>query len=315
MAHDHHHGDTHHHHHDTIPRDQHLLFWPLVLISSYALVEAIGGWFTGSLALLGDAGHMASDAAALGLAWLGAWIARKPPTSQHTFGMMRAEVLVALLNALLMLLLVAAILYEAIQRMQAPEPVAASGVMLIAFIGLLINLWVARHLHRGQHSINHRAALLHVLGDLLGSVAALMAGVIIYFTDWYLVDPILSILICALILYSTGKLLREAIHVLMEGIPNHLDADTIARRLSCVPDVQGVHHLRVWSLSSEVVALSAHVVISNQTTWPQTLKLLHELLHEHFDIQHVTLQPEFDHSGVRDADGCWLTDNPEKHHE
>jgi cobalt-zinc-cadmium efflux system protein len=300
------------HSHDAIPRDQHLLFWPLVVISTFAIVEAIGGWVTGSLALLGDAGHMASDAAALGLAWLGAWIARKPPTAKHSFGLMRAEVLVALLNALLMFLVVAAILNEAIQRMQSPQPVAASGVMLIAFIGLLINIFVARHLHRGQHSINHRAALLHVLGDLLGSVAALTAGVVIYFTDWYLVDPLLSIFISALILFSTLRLLREVLHMLMEGVPRHLSVATISRRLSRVPDVQDVHHVRIWSLSSEVVAMSAHVVVENTDTWPQTLDTMRQVLQEHFNIQHVTLQPEFNHAGSRGHEGCWLIESPKK---
>jgi cobalt-zinc-cadmium efflux system protein len=312
MSHDQYSHTHHSHANDTIPRDQHLLFWPLLVIATFAVVEAIGGWVTGSLALLGDAGHMASDAAALGLAWLGAWIARKPPTARHSFGLMRAEVLVALLNALLMLLVVAAIMYEAFHRLQSPQPVAAGGVMLIAFIGLLINIFVARHLHRGQHTINHRAALLHVLGDLLGSVAALMAGVIIFFTDWYLVDPILSIFISALILFSTARLLREVLHMLMEGVPKHLDVETITRRLTCVPDVQHVHHLRVWSLSSEVVAMSAHVVIQDKETWPQTLDVMRQVLREHFNIQHVTLQPEFNHAGKRDAEGCWLTDNLDK---
>lgn len=314
MPHDHHHAHTHDSHsHDSIPRDQHLLFWPLILISTFAAVEALGGWLTGSLALLGDAGHMASDAAALGLAWLGAWIARKPPTARHSFGLMRAEVLVALLNALLMMAVVVAIVHEAIERLQSPQPVAAGGVMLIAFVGLVINIFVAIHLHRGQHTINHRAALLHVLGDLLGSVAALAAGVIIYFTDWYLIDPILSIFISALILFSTVKLLREALHMLMEGVPEHLDVDTIARRLICVPEVEGVHHLRVWSLSSEVVALSAHVVIKDKEAWPQILDVMRQVLREHFNIQHITLQPEFNHAGNHDQQGCWLTEDPSKH--
>lgn len=313
MSNDHHHmhaGESHSH--DQIPRDQHLLFWPLILISTFAVIEAIGGWVTGSLALLGDAGHMASDAAALGLAWLGAWIAGKPPNAKHSFGLMRAEVLVALLNALLMILVVVAIVYEAIGRIQSPQPVAGGWVMAIAFIGLAINIFVARHLHRGQHTINHRAALLHVLGDLLGSVAALTAGVVIYFSDWYLIDPILSIFISALILFSTVRLLREVLHMLMEGVPSHLDIDTINRRLTCVPEVEGVHHLRVWSLSSEVVALSAHVVIKDKETWPQTLDVMRHILHEHFDIQHVTLQPEFSHAGKQGEEDCWLVEKPGK---
>src|SRR5690606_8266055 len=135
----------------------------------------------------------------------------------------------------------------------------------------------------------------------------------IYFTDWYLIDPILSIFISALILLSTIKLLREVLHMLMEGVPHHLDVDVIARRLICVPDVEGVHHLRVWSLSSEVIAFSAHVVIKDKDTWPQTLDVMRQVLQEHFNIQHVTLQPEFNHAGNQDQQGCWLTENTGKH--
>ncbi|PKO24844.1 MAG: cation transporter [Betaproteobacteria bacterium HGW-Betaproteobacteria-8] len=282
----------------------------MVLTGGFAAVEALGGWFTGSLALLGDAGHMASDAAALALAWVGAWIAHKPANARHSFGFLRAEVLVALINALLMLAVVAAIVYEAIERLQSPQAVAASGVMLIAFVGLVINLIVAVHLHRGQHTINHRAALLHVMGDLLGSVAALTAGVVIYFTDWYLIDPILSIFISVLILVSTLRLLREVVHMLMEGVPGHLDIDIIRQDLLKVPEVEGVHHLRVWSLSSEVTALSAHVVVNDKSEWPMILETMRHILHEHFAIQHVILQPEFNHTGKQDAEGCWLTEKP-----
>src|SRR5690606_4814358 len=165
------------------------------------LVEAVGGWLTGSLALLGDAGHMLSDSAALGLAWLGVWIARKPASKHHSFGFMRAEVIVAAANGLFMLVVIAFIVIEAIERLRTPQPVQGAEVMLIAFIGLLVNIAVAWQLHKGQHNINARAAFLHVLGDLLGSAAALAAGAVIYFTGWLAVDPILSIFICALILF------------------------------------------------------------------------------------------------------------------
>src|SRR5688572_12570215 len=168
--------NTNHHHH---PVSSNVLFWPLLLTTSFALIEAIGGWLTGSLALLGDAGHMLSDSAALALAWLGAWIARKPASSQHSFGFMRAEVIVAAINGLLMLVVIAFIVYEAIQRLQSPQPVQGAEVMLIAFIGMLVNMVVAWQLHKGQHNINARAAFLHVLGDLLGSAAALTAGAVI----------------------------------------------------------------------------------------------------------------------------------------
>lgn len=303
--------EQHAHSHTHKSRATDILFWPLLLIAGFAIVEAIGGWLTGSLALLGDAGHMASDAAALALAWFGAWLARMPPNPKHNFGFLRAEVLVALLNTLLMLVVVAAIVHEAVGRLQAPQAVAAGGVMLIAFVGLVINVVVALHLHRRQHTINHRAALLHVLGDLLGSVAALTAGVVIYFTGWFVVDPILSIFISVLILISTLRLLREAIHMLMEGVPAHLDALAISRCLASVPDVEDVHHLRLWSLSSEVVALSAHVVLKEKDDWPQVLDSMRRILREQYAIRHITLQPEFIGSGSPDQDACWLTDKPD----
>ncbi len=304
---------THHHDHSHASghHGRDVLLLPLLLTAGFAVVEALGGWLTGSLALLGDAGHMASDAAALALAWLGAWLSRKPANARHTYGFLRAEVLVALLNTLIMLGVVVAIVLEAIERMQSPQPVAASGVMLIAFVGLLINLFVARHLHRGQSTINHRAALLHVMGDLLGSVAALTAGAVIYFTGWTMIDPLLSLFIALLILVSTLRLLREVVHMLMEGVPAHLDLDTIRQRLMANAGVEDVHHLRVWSLSSQVTALSAHVVVGQESTWPHILQAMRRVLSEEFHIQHVILQPEFNHAGRQDADGCWLTEKPD----
>lgn len=304
---------THHHDHSHVSghHGRDVLLLPLLLTAGFAVVEALGGWLTGSLALLGDAGHMASDAAALALAWLGAWLSRKPANARHTYGFLRAEVLVALLNTLIMLGVVVAIVLEAIERMQSPQPVAASGVMLIAFVGLLINLFVARHLHRGQSTINHRAALLHVMGDLLGSVAALTAGAVIYFTGWTMIDPLLSLFIALLILVSTLRLLREVVHMLMEGVPAHLDLDTIRQRLMANAGVEDVHHLRVWSLSSQVTALSAHVVVGQESAWPHILQAMRRVLSEEFHIQHVILQPEFNHAGRQDADGCWLTEKPD----
>lgn len=304
---------THHHDHSHVSghHGRDVLLLPLLLTAGFAVVEALGGWLTGSLALLGDAGHMASDAAALALAWLGAWLSRKPANARHTYGFLRAEVLVALLNTLIMLGVVVAIVLEAIERMQSPQPVAAPGVMLIAFVGLLINLFVARHLHRGQSTINHRAALLHVMGDLLGSVAALTAGAVIYFTGWTMIDPLLSLFIALLILVSTLRLLREVVHMLMEGVPAHLDLDTIRQRLMANAGVEDVHHLRVWSLSSQVTALSAHVVVGQESAWPHILQAMRRVLSEEFHIQHVILQPEFNHAGRQDADGCWLTEKPD----
>jgi cobalt-zinc-cadmium efflux system protein len=289
MSHDHLHDNHHKRHHHG---NGNALLWPVLLTLGFAMVEAAGGWFTGSLALLGDAGHMFSDSAALSLAWLGMWMARKPPSVKHSYGLMRAEIMVALVNGLLMLAVVTAIAVEAIQRLHAPTQVQGGEVILIAFLGLVVNLMVAWRLGHDQHNLNSRAALLHVIGDVLGSVAALAAGGVIYFTGWLPIDPILSLFISALILFSTLNLLREVLHVLMEGVPRHLDLGSVGRAMGEVAEVQEVHDVHIWTLSSSVVALSAHVVLQDMEAWTRVLPALRELLHGRFAIDHVTLQPE-----------------------
>ncbi|HYA37119.1 MAG TPA: cation diffusion facilitator family transporter [Candidatus Methylomirabilis sp.] len=287
-----------HSHHPSTPHDHAhtthggTLRWALLLTLSFAFVEALGGWWSGSLALLGDAGHMLSDAVALGLAGLAAWISRRPPSARHSYGLMRAEVIAALLNGLLMLAVVLGIVVEAIRRLQQPQPVSGLAVIGIASVGLVINVIVALVLSRGEHDMNTRAALLHVIGDLLGSVAALIAGAVIFFTGWTPIDPILSLAICALILYSTLRLLRDALHVLMEGVPGHLDLNSVGNRLARVPGVVSVHDLHIWMLSSGMPALSAHVVLERMTDWTDILEQMRDLLREHYRIEHVTLQPE-----------------------
>ena len=297
------HTHSHDHHHSS----HQVWLWPLLLISAFAIVEAVGGWLTGSLALLGDAGHMVSDAAALALAWLGSWIALKPASKQHSFGLMRAEVIVALVNGLLMLFVITFIVLEAIDRLQTPRPVLGGEVMLIALLGLVVNVIVALKLHGHQDSMNNRAALLHVLGDLLGSVAALAAGAVIYFTGWMPIDPILSLFISALILISTVKLLREVVHVLMEGVPAHLEIGEVTNALASLPRVQEIHSVHIWALSSQVSALSAHVVLKDMQTWHEVLPQLRRMLHERFSIDHVTLQPETEEALNAGAVDCWLT--------
>lgn len=307
MAHDHHHSHGHTHSHSHSDR---ILLWPLILTLGFAIVEAIGGWYTGSLALLGDAGHMFSDAISLGLAWLGAWIAAKPASQRHSYGLLRAEVIVALVNGLLMLLVVAGIVYEAIERLHTPQPVRGLEVMVVAAVGLAVNIIVASRLHQRQHNLNHRAALLHVLGDLLGSVAALLAGAVIYFTGWMPIDPILSIFISVLILVSTVRLLREVLHVLMEGVPHHIELDKVQARLSAIPKVHEIHSIHVWALSSEVTALSAHVVLEDINAWHEVLTDCRTILQAEFDIDHVTLQPETVSALSSGEVACWLTQKP-----
>jgi cobalt-zinc-cadmium efflux system protein len=287
-AHDHDHAHPHEHVHG----HGHHLGWALVFTLGFALVEALGGWWSGSLALLSDAGHMVTDSFSLGLAAFAAWIARRPPSARHTYGFVRAEILAALINGLLMLGVVLFIVIEAIERLRTPQPVAGGWVMAIAAVGLGVNVVVAWVLSHGGDGLNTRAALLHVLGDLLGSVAALLAGGIIYFTGWTPADPILSLAVVALILVSTVHLLKEALHVLMEGVPASLNLEEVGRAMAQVAGVASVHDLHIWTLSSGRVALSAHVDLADLATWPAVLAELRNLLHERFDIGHVTLQPE-----------------------
>lgn len=283
-------GHAPHAHHHTAQNGT--LIVALLLTLSFAGVEALAGWWSGSLALLADAAHMVTDSSALGLAAAAAWLARRPPSMRHSYGLMRAEVLAALFNSLMMLVLIGFIVHEAIDRIGAPRDIAGSTVVSVAIIGLAINLVVAWVLSRGEHTLNSRAALLHVLGDALGSVAAIVAGIVIVTTGWTPIDPLLSLLVAALILVSALRLLREVVHVLMEGVPGHVQLDAVGRDLATLDGVQRVHDLHVWTLSSGTIALSAHLEIRNLAEWPGILSAARDTLGTQHGIQHVTLQPE-----------------------
>lgn len=286
----------HAHNHNPLPHDQgdstHALLVALALVLSFSIAEAAGAWWSGSLALLGDAAHMVSDAAALGIAALAAWVARKPPSARHSYGLGRAEVMAALGNGLLMVAVVAGIAVVAIERLHAPRPVAGGAVLIIAGLGLGVNVLVAVVLSRSHRDLNTRAALLHVMGDLLGSVAALLSGAVIYFTGWTPIDPLLSLFIGALILYSSLRLLLEALQILMEAVPPHLNLGTVGTAVAGVDGIASVHDLHIWTLSSGSVALSAHVVLTDLSRWEEILQATRRLLAEKYGIDHVTLQPE-----------------------
>ena len=289
MAGDHHHHCGCSHHHAQGGRG---LILATLLTLGFAGVEALAGAWSGSLALIGDAGHMVNDGVALALAAAAAWGARRPPSHRHTYGLGRAEVLAALLNGLAMLLLVVAILVEAVQRFQAPAPVAGPTVMAVALLGLLVNALVAWMLSRGESTLNTRAALLHVMGDMLGSVAAIASGAIVYYTGWRQADPLLAAGIALLISVSSLRLLKEALHALMEATPPHLSAADIRAAMGAAPGVEGVFDLHVWSVGDGEVMLSAHLQVADLGSWPQTLAALRQLLQQRWGITHVTLQPE-----------------------
>jgi len=303
-AHDHDHENDHGHdhglgghHHGGSAR---VLMFSLCLTLSFAVVEAIGGWWADSLALMSDAGHMLTDSSSLAIGAVAAWMAKRPASRLHSFGLQRAEVLGALINAVLMIAVVAAIAWAAIDRFAEPRTVAGMPVLVIAAIGLVMNIGVSAILMRGEQTMNVRGALIHVIGDLLGSVAALAAGVIIILTGWMPIDPLLSLAVSALILVSALRLLREVVHVLMEGVPRGVDAAEVGTALAAVEGVEAVHDLHIWSLSSNQRALAAHVVISRLADWQQTLPRLQQLLSDRFAITHTTLQPE-DRATARDC--------------
>jgi cobalt-zinc-cadmium efflux system protein len=284
----------HHHHH--APQSRMALRGAAALTLAFAAVEAAGGWWTGSLALLSDAGHMLTDGAALALAAFAAWMARRPPSARHSYGLGRAELFAALLNAVAMLAIAGALGYEALLRWQQPTPVKGGAAALIALAGLAVNLAILRRLAPHRHDLNARAAMLHVAGDALGSLAALAAGVVIALTGWLPIDALASLAICALIAVSAVRLTRESVHALMEGVPHGLSVEAIGREMARVEGVLSVHDLHVWMLSGSRTALSAHVVVGSMNQWDHTLSALQRCLHEKFDIDHVTLQPE---SGAR----------------
>lgn len=263
-----------------------------MLTLGYAFVEAFAGFRSNSLALLSDAGHMTTDSAALGLALLAQIIAKRPPSAKHSFGFGRAEALAAFINGLAMLIVVGWITIEAVQRLTTPQPVQGAPVFIVAAVGLAVNLLVAWLLSHDRESMNTRAALVNVLGDLLGSIAALAAGAVIYFTGWLRIDPLLSLFVSLLILRATIAVLRESSHFLMKGVPRHIDYLQVGADLAAIDGVLSVHDLHIWDMSPGQPALTGHVEVRDLQQWPEILRSVHALLLEKHGIDHVTLQAE-----------------------
>ena len=284
-------GDAKHLHY----RESHqvgILLAALLLTFLFAGIEAFAGFWANSLALISDAGHMVTDASALALALLAQIIAKRPPSIKNSFGFGRAESLAAFVNCLAMLILISWIGIEAISRFNDPHQVQGQAVMVVAVIGLVINLIVAWILSKDKKSVNTKAALVHVMGDLLGSLAALIAGVVIYFTGWMQIDPILSLFVCILLLRSTVDVLKESYHFLMEGVPHHINYVQVGKDLQAIDGVLAVHDLHVWEMSPGHPALIGHVEVRDLQDWPITMEKINKMLLEKHEIDHVTLQPE-----------------------
>ena len=264
----------------------------VLLTLGFAVAEWVAAHYAGSVALMADAGHMLTDASSLMLALLAQRLARRAPSATSSYGYGRIEVLAAWVNAIAMLGLIGLILAESLSRFFKPQAVAGEQVILVAFVGLVVNLLVAWLLSRDRESLNTKAALVHVMGDLLGSIAALVSGLVIWLTGFYLIDPCLSMLVCALLLRSTLMLLRDSYRILMEQVPSTVDFNQVAQTLLADPNVLDVHNLHIWETAPGHITMTAHLQIQSFEQWPLSLRSIQQLLRERHGIDHATLQPE-----------------------
>jgi cobalt-zinc-cadmium efflux system protein len=304
---------SHQHHHDALAParggklpSRWALGAALVCTLTIAAAEFVGGILANSLALQGDAGHMLSDSAALGVSFLAAWLATRPMTARRTFGFHRAEVLAALLNSLFLLGIAGWVGTRAIARLGDPLEVSALPVLIIATIGLIVNLVALKVLGHHQHSnLNIRGAFLHVLGDTLGSAGVIISALVIQFTGWNTVDALVSLGIAGLLVLSGVRLLRDSVAVLMLTTPEGVDGEAVRSGLLSLPGIRGIHDLHIWTVNSGFVSLSCHADIEPNTPPDTILKSATALLRERFGIRHVTIQPEITRAHG-DADSCQI---------
>lgn len=264
----------------------------LIFTAAFLVAEVVGGLITNSLALLADAGHMLTDVGALALSLFVAWFSRQPSSPAKTYGYLRWEVLAALINGAALLAISVAILWEAVTRLRAPEPVASGLMLTIALGGLLVNAasaWVLHPAH--SHSLNARAAYLHVIGDLLGSLGTVVAAIVLRTTGWLLADPIASVVVTLLVVRSAWRLVRESVDVLLEATPAHISLGAVRSQLEAIPGIEGVHDLHVWTVSSGLVAMSAHAVVQDPEQHQSVLERAIQTM-QRFGIAHVTMQIE-----------------------
>lgn len=298
-SHDDDHSSNHEHHRHAMPdftelRQKRTSSFKIImaLTAFFAIVEFVGGYLTNSLALISDAFHMITDSSAIFLALIMSQISTRPADDNHSYGHGRADILGAFINSIFMLGIIGYLIYESVHKFMQPTDVNSLPMVLIATIGLLINIIAAKILHAHQTSLNSRAAFLHVLGDLLSSVATIVAGIVIYFTHWNFLDPLLSLLIAIILIPSTVRVIKQSVHILMEGVPDTIDFNEVGHTLSALPGIVSVHDLHIWIMSSDTVSLSAHVIIKDTLEWEPVLHSIQKTLSEKYNIHHVTLQPE-----------------------
>lgn len=274
-------------------KNKKVLKWTFFLIAGFMIVEVVGGIMTNSLALLSDAGHMLSDAAALALSYVALSIGQRDVTGKKTFGYRRFEIFAALINGLTLIALSLYIFYEAIQRFSEPPAVASKGMLIVATLGLLVNIVAAYILQRGDNeNLNVKSAFLHVLGDILGSVGAITAALLILFFGWNLADPIASMIVAVLIIISGYRVTRDSFNILMESAPENLPSEDVQAKLLTVEEVEEVTDLHVWSITSDFPSLTCHVIVNEQADEQIVLRKIQNLLHDEFDLHHMTIQIE-----------------------
>lgn len=286
-------GHSHDHRHS---KNKKALLIAFLLTTSFMIAEVIGGFVTNSLALLSDAGHMLSDAVSLALSLLAFKLGEKTATTVKTYGYKRVEMLAALCNGVVLIVISVYIFIEAIRRFKEPVEIASNGMLIIAVLGLLINILSAWILMRGgdvKGNLNLRSAFLHVLGDLLGSVGAIIAALLIKFFGWTAADAIASILVSILVIISGWRVTRDTVHILMEGAPQHINVEEVKSTLLNITVVKEVHDLHIWSVTSDFQVLTCHLIIKDNET-QSVLKEATDVLKEKFHVEHVTIQVEID---------------------
>jgi cobalt-zinc-cadmium efflux system protein len=304
----HHHGEGHsqhghdhghHHHHDLGEKDYNWAFAIGVGLNTvFVVIEAFYGYFSDSLALMADAGHNLSDVAGLLLAWGAVWLSKKKPTSRYTYGFRSSSILAALLNALILLIAVGGIIWEALIRLRAPAEVAGQAVILVAGIGIVINAMTAYLFASGRKGdLNIRGAYLHMAADALVSVGVVISGIVIYYTGWNMLDPIVSLIISAVILFGTWDLLKSSVRLAVAAVPQGINIKEINAHLSKLPGVSGVHDLHVWALSTRETALTVHLIMPKGHPGDKFLKDIGRDLEAKFKIVHPTIQIEIGDSG------------------
>ena len=293
--------NDHHHEHAHRAQIRRALAIVLALTGVYTACEIVGGWLTGSLALLADAGHMLGDSAALGLALVAAWLAGRPATPERSFGYRRAEILAALANGVALAVIAIWVFIEAVRRLDNPRQILGGWMLVVALIGLAVNAVAAWILSRAGDNLNVRAALRHVFADLAGSVGVAVAAVVVLTTGWERADPIAGMAIGVLILGSSWSIVRDSVSILLEATPAGIDADEVGRRMAGVEGIVEVHDLHIWTITSGFPTLSAHVLVRRGDDCHLRRRELEQVLASEFGLEHTTLQVEHvgERSGLR----------------